>query len=209
MPYPDLRKSPHLVCVVSISKGILKLFGWRVEGYIPDDIKKFVIIAAPHTSAWDFPIGVFARAAIGRPNIKFVGKKSLFKPPLGWLMRALGGYPVDRSKSQNMVEAVVDIFDQHEEFAINFAPEGTRKRVDKFRTGFYYIAKGAGIPILLVKFDYGTKTVTFDPEPFYPTEDSEADLKYLWNYFAGIPGKYPEMSIFSSGLPESPPAAQS
>lgn len=174
------------------------LFGWSVEGDIPDEYRKFVIIAAPHTSAWDFPLGVLARSAIGRTDIKYVGKKSLFKPPLGWLMRKLGGYPVDRSTSNNLVDAIVDIFNRHEEFAINLAPEGTRKRVDRFRTGFYYIAKGAGVPIFMVKFDYGQKVICFDPIPFWPTDDAQKDLDYLWNYFAGIPGKYPELSVHAN-----------
>lgn len=176
----------------------MKLLGWEVRGSIPEDIKKFVIIAAPHTSAWDFPLGVLARAYIGRQDIKFVGKKSLFKGPQGWLMRALGGYPVDRSVSQNFVESVVQIFDAHDAFAVALAPEGTRKKVERFKTGFYYIAKGAQVPIFMVTFDYEDKRVTYDPVPFYPTEDAEKDLAYLWNYYVGVKGKIPEWGIFSS-----------
>ncbi len=197
--------SPHSrsgTAALSIARNIMRLFGWRVEGGIADKYKKFVIIAAPHTSAWDFPLGVLARAAIGRTDIKYVGKKSLFKPPLGWVMKALGGYPVDRSTSHNLVDAIVDIFNNHDEFALNLAPEGTRKRVERFRTGFYYIAKGAGVPIFMVKFDYRNKVIQFDPEPFWPTEDAQADLNYLWNYFAGIHGKYPELSIHANQADE-------
>ena len=189
---------------MSIARSIMRLFGWRVEGDIPDKYRSFVIIAAPHTSAWDFPLGVLARSAIGRTDIKYVGKKSLFKPPLGWLMRALGGYPVDRSKSNNLVDAIVDIFNEHEEFALNLAPEGTRKRVERFRTGFYYIAKGAGVPIFMVKFDYKEKVIAFDPEPFWPTDDAKSDLDYLWNYFVGIQGKFPELSIHANSTSGKP-----
>ena len=172
---------------------ILGLFGWRVEGSIPDDLRKFVAIPAPHTSGWDFPLGLFARAAVGR-KIKYLGKKSLFKPPLGWIMRALGGYPVDRTERKGLVDQVVDIYNSKEDFAIAIAPEGTRNKVDKFKTGFYYIAKGAGVPIIPVKMDYGRKVVEYCP-PFYPTDDTEADLAYLWNYFKGVRGKHPDKSI--------------
>ncbi len=110
-------------------------------------------------------------------------------------MYMLGGYPVDRSKTGNFVQSVVDIFDQHEEFAIALAPEGTRGKVDKFKTGYYYIAKGAGVPILLVSFDYGKKVVKYDPEVFYTTDDSEGDLKYIWNYYKGVQGKNPAWGI--------------
>jgi 1-acyl-sn-glycerol-3-phosphate acyltransferase len=179
---------------VKLSTGILRLFGWKIEGEVPSDLKKYVVIAVPHTSAWDFPLGVLTRASQGL-DIKFIGKKSLFMPPFGWLMYKLGGYPVDRSKSKNFVQSVVDIFNQHEEFAIALAPEGTRLKVGKFKTGFYYIAKGAGVPILLVSFDYGRKVVTYDPEVFYPTDDAEADLEYIWNYYKGLRGKNPGRGI--------------
>jgi 1-acyl-sn-glycerol-3-phosphate acyltransferase len=179
---------------VNISTAILKLFGWKVEGEIPPDLKKYVVVAAPHTSAWDFPLGILSRASIGA-DIKYIGKKSLFKPPFGWLMRKLGGYPVDRDKSQNYVQSVVDIFNQHETFAIALAPEGTRRKVQSFKTGFYYIAKGAGIPILLVSFDYGKRVVTFDVNLFYPTDDAEADLGHIWDYYKDVKGKNPERAI--------------
>ena len=170
---------------MSFGRAVLSLFGWKVTGGIDPDLKKFVLIAAPHNSAMDFPLGLFARMSIGR-DIKYIGKKSLFKPPLGWAMRVLGGYPVDRSKSTNYVQSIVDIFDQHEEFAIALAPEGTRKKVEKFRTGFYYIAKGAGVPIVLVRFDQKKKEVHFNPEPFWPTDDAEADIDWIWKYYEDL-----------------------
>jgi len=179
---------------VKLSTAIFDLFGWKVEGGIPPGLKKYVVIAAPHTSAWDFLLGIFSRASEGF-DIKYIGKKSLFKPPFGWLMYKLGGYPVDRSKTKNFVQSVVDIFDQHEEFAIAIAPEGTRGKVDRFKTGFYYIAKGAGVPIMFVSFDYGRKVVKYDPDVFYPTDDAEADLAHIWNYYKGVKGKNPEWGI--------------
>jgi 1-acyl-sn-glycerol-3-phosphate acyltransferase len=185
---------------VNFSLAILRLFGWKVEGGIPPALKKYVVVAAPHTSAWDFPLGLLARASIGA-DIRYIGKKSLFRPPLGWFMRKLGGYPVDRGKRQNLVQSVIDIFDRHEVFAIALAPEGTRRKVDKFRTGFYYIAKGAGIPIVFVTFDYGPRTVTFDPEAFYPTDDAMSDLEFIWNYYKGVQGKNPEWGINRDFVP--------
>jgi len=170
---------------MSISKAILGIFGWKVTGSIDPSLKKFVLIAAPHNSAMDFPLGLFARNVIDR-DIKYIGKDSLFKAPFGWLMRSLGGYPVDRSKSNNYVQSIVDIFNEHEEFAIALAPEGTRKKVEKFRTGFYYIAKGAGVPIVLVRFDQSKKEVHFDPKPFWPTDDSEADIEWIWHYYQDL-----------------------
>ena len=176
-----------------LSRGILFLAGWRVEGDIPADVRKFVVIAAPHTSGWDFPLGILSRAVLGR-NIRFLGKKSLFKPPLGYIMRALGGYPVDRTRRNSLVDQVVEIFDRHEDFSIALAPEGTRSKVNSFKTGFYFIARGAGIPVIPVKFDYASKVIHFG-EPFYPTDDMEADLEFLWNYFKGVKGRNPELGI--------------
>jgi len=179
---------------MSIATALLRVFNWKVEGGIPEDLKKFVVIVIPHTSAWDFPLGVLARAAIGR-DIKFIGKKSLFKPPLGWMMKALGGYPVDRSKRLKFVDQIVEIFNSHDEFAVAIAPEGTRKQVDRLRTGFYYIAKGAGIPIILVKFEYDKRIVHFNPEPFYLTGDFEKDMDYIWEYFKDVQGKIPGFGL--------------
>jgi len=172
---------------------VMRLFGWRVEGEIPQSLHKFVVIAAPHTSWWDFPLGIASRAAIGR-KILFLGKDSLFNPPLGWFMRWLGGYPVDRSKHSKLVDQVVTMFNEKKEFAISLAPEGTRKKVTEFKSGFYYIARGVGVPIICVSMDYRNKKVTFS-SPFYPTENAQEDLRKLWNHFIGVHGKRPELGI--------------
>jgi 1-acyl-sn-glycerol-3-phosphate acyltransferase len=116
--------------------------------------KKYVIAVAPHTSWWDFPVGVLARSALHIEHARYLGKSQLFKPPFGWIFRKLGGTPVDRSSSHDMVEQVVKIFNAHDEFVLALAPEGTRQKVQKLRTGFYYIAKGAGVPIVPVGFDF-------------------------------------------------------
>ena len=119
----------------------------------PSDLKKYIIIVAPHTSWVDFPLGVLAKTAYGI-NGNYIGKHTLFKPPYGFFFRALGGTPVDRSKSTNMVEAIIDIFNTKENFILALSPEGTRKKLDKWKTGFYFVAKGAKVPIVMVGFDF-------------------------------------------------------
>lgn len=173
---------------------IFKLIGWKTEGSFPIDIKKFIVAVAPHTSNWDFVIGVLARSVLNLQKAKFLGKDSLFKPPIGWLFRAMGGYPVNRSKKNDMVEQVVDIFNKHDEFYLGLAPEGTRKKVEKLRTGFYYIAKKANVPIIPVGFDFSKKTVVVG-EPFYTTDSFDRDMEQLLGFYRKIQGKNPELSL--------------
>ncbi len=177
----------------ALCRFLLKLFGWKIVGPYPENEKKFIIAVVPHTSSWDFPLGIIVRGAL-KKDIKFLGKSSLFKPPFGWFFRALGGYPVDRSKSSNLVDAVVDIFNSKERFVVAIAPEGTRKKVERLKTGFYYIALGAKIPILPVAFDFEHKTVWIK-DLFYPEGDKEKDFEHIHQVFAGVKGKKPEKSF--------------
>jgi len=172
---------------------LFRVAGFRIVGEIPADLKKYLVIAAPHTSWLDFPLGLLIRSIIQR-DIRFIGKESLFKGPFGLLFHALGGYPVNREQRSNMVDTMVEIFSLHDQFAIAISPEGTRKRVDKFKTGFYHIAKGAGIPIVMVQFDFEHRKVVI-AEPFYPTADKDRDLAFIWQYFKGVKGKVPDYSI--------------
>ncbi len=165
---------------------LFKLAGWKLEGQIPASLKKSIVAVVPHASWVDFPVGLGARAVIGK-KIGYLGKEELFKPPFGWLFKALGGTPVDRSRNNNLVEAVIQVFNKTTELHIALAPEGTRKNVEKLKSGFYYVAKGANIPIVLVGFDYPRKTV-FVREPFYPTDNVEADFKEIATYFSQIQG---------------------
>ena len=128
-------------------------------------------------------------------NVKsnFIGKKELFVGPFGWYLRAMGGAPIDRSSSQNKVEAIAKLFDQHDEFRLALAPEGTRKKVDQWRTGFYYIAKAAKVPIIMFTLDFENKQNKIS-EPFYPTDNVEADFKFMKGFFEGVKGKVPEYS---------------
>jgi 1-acyl-sn-glycerol-3-phosphate acyltransferase len=175
-----------------ISKFIFNtLLGWKVVHGFPSKPKKYVIIAAPHTSWQDFPIGILARNTSGI-KINFIGKNSLFKGPFGFFFRSLGGTPVDRSKNNNLVEAIIDIFNSKDEFKLALSPEGTRKKVEKWKTGFYYIAKGANVPIVMATLDFGKKEVKIS-EPYYTTDDMEKDFEHFESFYKRVVGKNPEL----------------
>ncbi len=176
-----------------ISKFILKLLGWKVVGEYPYYLKKCVVIVAPHTSNWDFIIGVLIRSSL-KVRANYLGKKELFKPPFGFLFRWLGGYPVDRSNNKNMVDEVVKIFNSKDEFSIALSPEGTRKKVDKLRTGFYHIAKKAQVPIVMAALDFKNKQAIFT-EPFFASDDQEADFERILQFFRPIQGMRPELGL--------------
>src|SRR5688572_15279889 len=117
----------------------LTCMGWKTDLAFPyHHLKKYIVLVGPHTSNWDFLIGLAYRSVLGMDKVRFLGKKELFRPPFGFLFYGLGGTPVDRSKSSNMVDEVADLFNKHEWFAIALSPEGTRTRVDRLRTGFYF-----------------------------------------------------------------------
>ena len=168
------------------------LLGWKIENSFPKEPKKYVVIVAPHTSWVDFPISILTRLSLGT-MIHFIGKSSLFRFPFGYLFRALGGTPVDRSKSTNLVEAVIKIFNDKDTFRLALSPEGTRKKVEKWKTGFYYIAKGAKVPIVMVTLDFGNKKIKIY-EPYYPTDIIEKDFQYFHQFYKGVKGKNPELS---------------
>lgn len=168
----------------------ITIFKWQVIGTIPAELKKCVIIAVPHTSWWDFLLGVFSRTIIDR-EIGFVAKKELFKFPFNYFFYWTGGRPLDRSKGQNKVEAIAQIFEKQEVLRLALSPEGTRKKVTEWKTGFYYIAMKANVPIVPVAFDYGKKQVVYH-DPFYPTGNIEQDLIFLRAYFKDVKGKIPQ-----------------
>jgi 1-acyl-sn-glycerol-3-phosphate acyltransferase len=151
---------------------------------------------APHTSNWDFPLGVLTNSA-GRLNANYVAKHTLFRWPFGYLFRWWGGIPVDRSRKTggNFVSATVEAFRREPRLHLVIAPEGTRSKVDKFKSGFYHIARQADVPICLCTFNWGTREVYFDPKLFYLTDDEAADMAFLWDYYRGIPGAVPALGI--------------
>lgn len=169
------------------------ILGWKVTGFSDfEDIKKTIIIAAPHTSWHDFYIGVLVRAVLG-VETNFIGKKSLFKWPYGWIFKKLGGSPVERKRNENQVESIARLFRDKEVFRMAMSPEGTRQKVEEWRTGFYYIAKTANVPIIMFTLDFEHKENRFS-KPFYPTDDKEADFKFMKSFFKDVKGKIPELS---------------
>jgi len=171
-----------------------KLSGWKFDGSFPKDLQKYIVIVAPHTANIDFVIGVMVRSILRLNHIKYLGKSELFKPPFGFIFRWLGGTPVDRTKYSNLVEAVVAKFNENEKFAIGLAPEGTRKKVTRIKTGFYHVAKQAKIPIIIMGLDFGTKTIKIKP-PFYRTDSAINDFKQFIEFFSSSTGKVPERGI--------------
>lgn len=172
-----------------------KILGWKLVGnttFSKDQIKKAVIIAAPHTSWHDFYIGILLRSVTG-VKTNFIGKKSLFAFPFGWFFKVLGGAPVNRSSNKNQVQEIANIFKEKNEFRLAMSPEGTRKKVEKWRTGFYYIAKEAQVPIIMFTLDFENKQNKIS-EPFYPTNDTEADLQFIRKFYKGVKGKIHEYS---------------
>lgn len=177
-----------------LGRFMLRLWGMRVEdhneGQWPEQC---VVPTGPHTSNRDFPYGLYSRAVIGK-HIHFVGKESLFRFPLGPLLRALGGVPVVRNRRMNFVESVAQIFRQRPVFRLCLAMEGTRTKVDRFKTGFYYIAKTAGVPLIFCRFNFGAGKIEFS-KPFWPTDDVRADFDFIYRHFDGIQGLVPEHSF--------------
>jgi 1-acyl-sn-glycerol-3-phosphate acyltransferase len=170
---------------------MLQILGWKITGDYPFHIKKSIIVVIPHTSNWDFPLGILVRASL-KENITFFAKSSLFRFPFVSLFKWLGGMPVDRSKSTNFVDAVINMYDDHGKLVTVISPEGTRSKVETLKSGFYYIAKGAKIPIILCKFDYGKREINF-AKPFYPTDDKDADFQFFRNHFQNVKGRNPEL----------------
>lgn len=174
---------------------LIKIWGWKVVGDFPRDINKYIVLGGPHTSNWDFILAVFE---IWRSGLRMtiIGKQELFNFFTRRIMKALNVVPVDRKKNSNYVDAVVATFDEHEEFRMLLAPEGTRKRVSRLKSGFYYIAKGANIPIVVVGAHRPTKTITILP-PLYPTDDKDADFKIIYDFYNQQIGFVPENSFKS------------
>ena len=165
---------------------VLNILGWRIEGDIPDHAR-MVAIVAPHTSNWDFPVGLAARYAL-RLDASWLGKHTLFRPPFGWIMRRWGGIPVDRSAAHDVVTQTIDAFASRSRVFLVITPEGTRKKVSRWRTGFWHIAKGAGVPILPIVFDWGARVVVFLPA-FTPRENVDEDVAELQSRYAGVRGR--------------------
>lgn len=173
-----------------------KLMGWKLEGTMDPSIKKCVVIVVPHTSWHDFYLGPLTRGIL-EVEINFVAKKELFRFPFGYYFKWMGGAPLDRTGGLNKVEAIAKLFEERKTFRLAIAPEGTRKKVNQWKTGFYYISLQAKVPIIPVAFDWGSKTVHYH-KPFYPSGDIEVDMPILHAFFKDVKGKIPEQSFEAS-----------
>lgn len=172
-----------------ISKLLFRFTGWQTSGSLPPEIKKCVLVAAPHTSNHDFGL---ARAAcyIMNINIKYLIKKGWLFFPMGIFFKATGAIAVDRKKSTNLVNGIVDLFNKSEELKVLISPEGTRQSVTRWRTGFYYAAMGANVPIVLTYLDYKKKVAGIGPV-LYPTGDFARDMQPVFDFYKDITPKNP------------------
>lgn len=166
--------------------GLLRLFGWKLAGQFPD-IPKLVFVAAPHSSWWDGVWGLMFKAAVGL-DASFMAKKELFRGPLGWLLRRMGGIPIERSAAHGVVDQMVARFDASERLWLGIAAEGTRKKVTKWKSGFWQIAREAGVPVLTLYFHYPEKTIGIGPV-FELSDDRDADIARIREFYRPWQGK--------------------
>ena len=187
--HPTIFDTPVIKVLMHwFSRMALRLTGWRVVGGAPT-VPKYVLIAAPHTSNWDFPVALMVCFAL-RLRVYWMGKDSLFPPLLGGVMRWLGGIPVNRARAGNLVQATVDAYNSNARLIVIVPPEGTRSKVTQWKTGFYYIAQGAGVPIALGYLDFRKKEAGLS-RMFQPSGDIVADMVEIQAFYAGISGKNP------------------
>jgi 1-acyl-sn-glycerol-3-phosphate acyltransferase len=182
----------------------LWFFGWKIEGSVPPSIRA-VAIAYPHTSNWDLPFMLAIAYRLGiRPS--WLGKRQIFRRPFGGLMRWLGGIPVDRSARTNMVAQVVERFGEIDRLFLVVPPSATRHKAAHWKSGFYHIARGAGVPILCTFLDYSRKVGGIGPAVI-PSGDLRADMDLIRAFYAGIQGRYPENQTPIYLPEEDPPKA--
>lgn len=174
----------------SIAHFILRLAGWKVIGPFPHDIKKCIVIEAPHTSMWDFVYGWLGFQSLG-VKAKFLIKKEMFVFPFGNILRKLGGIPIDRKKSNNIVENLTRLFNESESLVITITPEGTRKRVENWKRGFYHIALHAKVPVVMGYLDYSKKEGGIG-QVLWPTGNFQEDWAIIERFYRGKKGRHPE-----------------
>ena len=171
----------------------LRLSRWRVVGTRPS-ARKFLIIVAPHTSNWDFPVGLacgYGAGLLSRWPYGFFIKAALFRGPVAAILRALGGIPIDRSAPHDAVHQSVEILLRRERYLLVITPEGTRRRTERWRSGFYHIARNAAIPVVPVYFDYERKECRIGPATEL-SGDPEVDLEVFRQFYAGVGAKHPD-----------------
>jgi 1-acyl-sn-glycerol-3-phosphate acyltransferase len=166
-----------------------KVVGWEFLLNVPT-VPKYIIVGAPHTSNWDFPLAMLYKFATAQ-QMSWIGKAEIFRGPVGWFMRKLGGIPVDRSRRTNFVDQIIEIIHSRDQICIGISPEGTRKAANYWRSGFYYMAWGARIPIALAVIDYRRKILGIT-KILIPTGDLEADFQIIKELYEDVRGKFPE-----------------
>jgi len=175
------------------SRFLLKCAGWKAVALTPD-YNKCVLVVAPHTSNWDFIVGKLAYNALGRQG-HFLIKKEWFRFPFKFFFKSIGGIPVDRGKkNQRMTDTIIDLYSKYDHFSLGITPEGTRKPNAKWKRGFYHIALGAKVPIVLVKLDYGNKCASLF-QVFHPSGDEEADILAIKEAYRGVRAKNPKQFL--------------
>ncbi len=178
-----------------IGRFMLKLMGWEIDPDIPPHLKKSVLVMAPHTSNWDYFIGIMAFWGVYQINIKQLIKKELFFPPLGWILKSLGGIPVNRKGPTKLTITISELYKKSDELTIVFTPEGTRNYNPNWKKGFYYIAKQAQVPIYLGYMDYSQKKAGIVELPFQLSNNIEKDIEQIKDFFKQFKGKYPEKGV--------------
>ncbi|VAW53975.1 Acyltransferase family protein [hydrothermal vent metagenome] len=173
-----------------LSKIILKLTGWKLRTVTPKE-NKFILIGAPHTSNWDFPLALLTFWTLDF-NIHWVAKVQMFRGPLKHLFTTLGGIPVDRSASHGFIQQIADRFNQTEQMVLTIAPEGTRSKTEYWKSGFYHIALAANVPICLGYINYKKRELGFH-KLMHPSGDIDADMKIIADFYNGITGKRPQL----------------
>lgn len=175
-----------------LGRSLLKAAGWRIDGALPA-LDKFVIIGAHHTSNWDFVLFLAAKFVL-RLNVRWFAKHSIFRWPFGDLLQRWGGVPIRRHLQLNVVEQAVQEFQARRQFMLVIAPEGTRKKVERWKMGFYHIARGAGVPVVLAALDYPGRRIVLGPA-FQPSGDEAADLRQILAFYREFVPKKPQYAF--------------
>jgi 1-acyl-sn-glycerol-3-phosphate acyltransferase len=179
-----------------IARSLMSIFGWRIEADIPN-LSKAVLVGAPHTSNWDFVLTLLTQFALS-VKISWMAKHTFFRWPYKGVLEWLGGVPIDRTnKSDGVVDQIVMEINRRDKFIIAIMPEGTRSKTGRWKTGFYHIAQGANVPMVMVRFDYGRKVLGIGPT-IEPAGDIKADIAKIRAIFTGIEGKNPLQGVGKS-----------
>lgn len=183
---------PRNAVAEALGHAVFRLMGWRIEGQLPP-LDKFVVIGAHHTSNWDFVLFIAAKFIL-RLNARWFGKHSIFRWPFGALMRNWGGIPIRRHLKLNTVEQAIEAFAEHRQFILVLSPEGTRRKVERWKSGFYHIACGASVPIVPAALDFQHRRIVIGA-PFQPTGNEEADLRQLLAFYRPYVPKNPDYAF--------------